>query len=112
TPLTCDLNVKDCTYSFNNKKVLISLNPKPLQSLDVTNLKIVNLGNYNNLGIKIYGLNMYMGEIKPKIHRLNSTDYESKIVLAACLLDTMRFRVEFMDNNKPIGFYFDFELKK
>ncbi|EOI4035927.1 hypothetical protein ACMTXK_001833, partial [Campylobacter jejuni] len=26
--------------------------------------------------------------------------------------DTMRFRVEFMDNNKPIGFYFDFELKK
>ncbi|ECQ1081555.1 hypothetical protein FYV54_02555 [Campylobacter jejuni] len=112
TPLTCDLNVKDCTYSFNNKKVLISLNPKPLQSLDVTNLKIVNLGNYNNLGIKIYGLNMYMGEIKPKIHRLNSTDYESKIVLAACVLDTMRFRVEFMDNNKPIGFYFDFELKK
>ncbi|EHG2512590.1 hypothetical protein J4078_001693, partial [Campylobacter jejuni] len=64
TPLTCDLNVKDCTYSFNNKEVLISLNPKPLQSLDVTNLKIVNLGNYNNLGIKIYGLNMYMGEIK------------------------------------------------
>ncbi|EHK0172048.1 hypothetical protein KCA50_001722, partial [Campylobacter jejuni] len=62
TPLTCDLNVKDCTYSFNNKEVLISLNPKPLQSLDVTNLKIVNLGNYNNLGIKIYGLNMYMGE--------------------------------------------------
>ncbi|MPO19494.1 hypothetical protein F9752_09580, partial [Campylobacter jejuni] len=61
TPLTCDLNVKDCTYSFNNKEVLISLNPKPLQSLDVTNLKIVNLGNYNNLGIKIYGLNMYMG---------------------------------------------------
>ncbi|EBH4137611.1 hypothetical protein FKP47_08350, partial [Campylobacter jejuni] len=60
TPLTCDLNVKDCTYSFNNKEVLISLNPKPLQSLDVTNLKIVNLGNYNNLGIKIYGLNMYM----------------------------------------------------
>ncbi|HHS6526428.1 TPA: hypothetical protein ACTN4Q_001391, partial [Campylobacter jejuni] len=59
TPLTCDLNVKDCTYSFNNKEVLISLNPKPLQSLDVTNLKIVNLGNYNNLGIKIYGLNMY-----------------------------------------------------
>ncbi|EAI8482277.1 hypothetical protein D3545_09050, partial [Campylobacter jejuni] len=58
TPLTCDLNVKDCTYSFNNKEVLISLNPKPLQSLDVTNLKIVNLGNYNNLGIKIYGLNM------------------------------------------------------
>lgn len=54
---------------------------------------------------------MYMGEIKPKIHRLNSTDYESKIVLAACVLDTMRFRVEFMDNNKPIGFYFDFELK-
>ncbi len=33
-------------------KSLNFLNPKPLQSLDVTNLKIVNLGNYNNLGIK------------------------------------------------------------
>lgn len=111
-PLLCDLNIQDCKYNFKGREVLISLNPKPLQSLDVTNLKVVNLGDYKNLGIKIYGLNMYMGEIKPKVHPLNSTDYESKIVLAACVLDTMRFRVEFMDNDKPIGFYFDFELKK
>lgn len=112
SPLPCDLNTEDCKFNFKNREVLISLNPKPLQSLDVTNLKIVNLGKYEKLGIKIYGLSMYMGEIKPKVHPLNSTDYQSDIVLGACVLDTMRFRAEVMDDDKPIGFYFDFELRK
>ena len=111
-PLECDLNIKDCKYKFNDKEILISLTPRPLQSLNPINLKIKNLGDYENLKIKIYGLNMYMGEIKPKIHKINKTDYESKIILATCVLDIMRFRVELMQNDKPIGFHFDFDLKK
>ncbi|RQD67049.1 hypothetical protein DZC71_06430 [Campylobacter hepaticus] len=112
TPLNCDLNIQDCKYNFKGKEVLISLNPKPLQALETIKLSIKNLGDYENLKIKIYGLNMYMGEIKPKIHKLNQTDYESQIVLASCVLQTMRFRAEFMDNDKAIGFHFDFELKR
>jgi len=111
-PLQCDLNLQDCFYKFKDKDVLISLNPKPLQALEITHLKIKNLGSYQNLKMKIYGLNMFMGEIKPKLIKLQNGDYESKIVLSACVLDTMRFRAEFTDGDKPIGFYFDFELKR
>lgn len=111
-PLTCDLNLQDCTYKFKGKEVLISLNPKPLQALDITYLKVKNLGDYENLKLKIYGLTMFMGELKPKLTKLENGNYESKIVLSSCTLDTMRFRAEFIQNEKPIGFYFDFELKR
>ncbi|MBM0637008.1 hypothetical protein LNU06_02435 [Campylobacter sp. VicNov18] len=111
-PLKCDLNLKDCKYIFNGKEILVSLGPKPLQALSPLDLKIKNLGDYKNLALKIYGLNMYMGQISPKLHKLNQTDYESKIVLASCVLDTMRFRAEFTQDDKPIGFYFDFDLKR
>lgn len=111
-PLTCDLNVKDCLYYFKDKEVLISLNPKPLKALDVTHLKVKNLGDYENLGLKIYALNMSMGEIKPKLMKLENGIYEGKIVLSSCALDRMRFRAELTQGEKPIGFHFDFELRR
>ncbi|EAL8148085.1 hypothetical protein FSE45_08830, partial [Campylobacter coli] len=43
SPLSCDLNIENCTYSFKDREVLISMDPKPLQSLEITNLKIKNL---------------------------------------------------------------------
>ena len=102
-PLSCDLNIEDCTYKFKDKTILISLNPKPLQALDITHLKVENLGDYDNLRLKIYGLNMFLGEIKPKLIKLGNGNYESKIVLSSCTLDVMRFRAEFTQNDKPIG---------
>ncbi|HDX3452541.1 TPA: hypothetical protein ROD35_001537 [Campylobacter coli] len=110
--LSCDLNVESCTYHFKDRKVLVSMDPKPIQSLEVTNLKIKNLGNYENLKIRIYGLNMFMGDIMPKVNKVNKTDYESKLVLAACVLELMRFRAEVLEDDKPIGFYFDFDLRR
>lgn len=111
-PLGCDLNLQDCTYKFKDKEVFVSLNPKPLQALDITYLKIKNLDGYENLKLKIYGLNMFLGELKPKLIKLENGNYESKIVLSPCTLDVMRFRAEFMQDEKPIGFYFDFELRR
>ncbi|EEU8016021.1 hypothetical protein HDM67_001731, partial [Campylobacter coli] len=32
SPLSCDLNIENCTYSFKDREVLISMDPKPLQS--------------------------------------------------------------------------------
>ncbi len=101
SPLSCDLNIENCTYNFKNREVLVSMDPKPLQSLEITNLKI-----------KIYGLNMFMGDIMPKVNKINETDYESKLVLAACVLEVMRFRAEVFEDDKPIGFHFDFDLKR
>lgn len=112
SPLSCDLNIENCTYSFKDREVLISMDPKPLQSLEITNLKIKNLGNYKNLKIKIYGLNMFMGDIMPRVTKINETDYESRLVLAACVLEVMRFRAEVFEDDKPIGFHFDFDLKR
>ncbi|HED7879875.1 TPA: hypothetical protein R6B12_000351 [Campylobacter coli] len=112
SPLSCDLNIENCTYSFKDREVLISMDPKPLQSLEITNLKIKNLGNYKNLKIKIYGLNMFMGDIMPRVTKINETDYESRLVLAACVFEVMRFRAEVFEDDKPIGFHFDFDLKR
>ncbi|EGD3032643.1 hypothetical protein H8327_001663, partial [Campylobacter coli] len=104
--------IENCTYSFKDREVLISMDPKPLQSLEITNLKIKNLGNYKNLKIKFYGLNMFMGDIMPRVTKINETDYESRLVLAACVLEVMRFRAEVFEDDKPIGFHFDFDLKR
>ncbi|TKX30980.1 hypothetical protein [Campylobacter estrildidarum] len=112
TPLPCDLNSKDCVYKFKNKEILISLTPKPIKSLQNIHLKIKNLGTYENLKLKIYGLNMFMGEINPKIYRINQTDYEAQFTLSACSMHIMRFRAELINNNKPIDFYFDFDLRR
>lgn len=112
SPLGCDLNIQGCIYKFKDKEVLVSLSPRPLQSLNVTKLEIKNLGNYANLKLKVYGLNMFMGTLTPKIHKINSTDYYSELVLAACTIETMRFRAEILDNDKPIGLHFDFELRR
>ncbi|MBZ7954339.1 hypothetical protein H2278_05750 [Campylobacter sp. W0018] len=109
--LNCDLNINDCAYTLKDKQIIISLNPKPVKSLQNTKLLIKNLGTYENLELKIYGLNMFMGEIKPKIYQINKTDYESQFILSSCFMHTMRFRAELVDNNKSL-FYFDFDLKR
>ena len=66
----------------------------------------------SDLKIKIYGLNMFMGDIMPRVTKINETDYESRLVLAACVLEVMRFRAEVFEDDKPIGFHFDFDLKR
>ncbi|MBS4407042.1 hypothetical protein [Campylobacter vulpis] len=109
--LSCDLNIKDCVFDFKGKKINIFLNPKPLQAMQELDLKIENLDFYENLSLKIYGLNMFMGEIKPRLIYKNS-HYEAKILLSVCTLDTMRYRAEFFKDDKPLGFHFDFELRR
>ncbi|HEC1583803.1 TPA: hypothetical protein R1X63_001035 [Campylobacter upsaliensis] len=110
-PLACDLNVKDCIFNFKDKKIRIFLNPKPLQAMQELDLKIENLDFYENLSLKIYGLNMFMGEVKPRLIYKNS-HYEAKILLSACTLDTMRYRAQFFKDDKPLSFHFDFELRR
>lgn len=109
--LSCDLNIKDCVFDFKSKKINIFLNPKPLQAMQELGLKVENLDFYENLSLKIYGLNMFMGEIKPRLIYKNS-HYEAKILLSVCTLDTMRYRAEFFKDDKPLGFHFDFELRR
>ncbi|KAA6224732.1 MULTISPECIES: hypothetical protein [unclassified Campylobacter] len=109
-PLECNLNKENCEYKFKDKMVKISLNPKPLQAMDITHLVVENLPEFENLKLELYGLNMDMGKIKPRLIRLENGNYISKIVLSLCSLEQMRFRGEFIQDNKPIGLHFDFDL--
>lgn len=112
TPLACDLNEKACEYEFKGRKVRVEFKEKPIQALVENELFVENLGKYENLSAKIYGLNMYMGDVVPHFERAGQNSYKANIVPSACVLETMRFRVEFFDKEKPIKFYFDFDIKR
>ncbi|MCR6594112.1 hypothetical protein [Campylobacter insulaenigrae] len=111
TPLQCDLNIQDCSYDFNGQKILVSLNPKPISSMSELDLNISNLGDFSNLNARVYGLNMYMGDIVPKFKK-NNNSYHAKLVLSSCTLDVMRFRIELFEDEKALDFYFDFDIKR
>lgn len=217
-PLVCDLNLNPCEFEFRGKKVRIDFKEKPVQSMVENELTIENLGDFKDLNARIYGLNMFMGEISPKFTRIdaqnptlkdgkalnfalendnalnaensnlnqknNSTSntenpnsssknndilnsaleknsnlkntnasnaensnlsqkndstlnaknpnsslkntntlnaenlgsvsvlYKANIVFSACVLDLMRFRVEFYDGKKPLNFHFDIDIKR
>ncbi|MCV3407315.1 hypothetical protein L8U38_01240 [Campylobacter lari] len=111
TPLTCDLNTQECEYNFKDKKVLINLNPKPIATLNELDLNITNLGEFKKLNARVYGLNMYMGDIVPQFKKINNT-YHAKLVLSSCTLEVMRFRIELFDDETPLDFYFDFDVKR
>lgn len=112
TPLPCDLNIQACEYDFKGRKVKVEFKEKPIQGLIENELVIENLGEFKNLNARIYGLNMYMGDIVPHFEQFNQHSYKASVVPSACVIDTMRFRVDFFENKKPIKFFFDFDLKR
>lgn len=111
-PLACDLSIKACEYEFKGQKVEVEFKEKPLQTLIENELIIKNLGDFKDLNARIYGLNMYMGDVVPHFERVGENSYKASVVPSACVLDTMRFRVEFFEGKKSIDFYFDFDIKR
>ncbi|MFQ6342020.1 hypothetical protein [Campylobacter sp. VTCC 70190] len=107
-PLSCDLNLKDCVFSFNNKNIEVSAYPKPIEIFNKTAIKVKNFPHYSNLKIKIYSLNSYIGDIIPEFDMVNDDiiiNFTGKSIT-----DDSRFRVEFLNNNTPTGFFFDFDI--
>lgn len=112
SPLACDLSIQACEYEFNKQRVRVEFKNKPLLELVENELVIENLGEFNELNARIYGLNMYMGDLVPSFEKINENSYKTDLLLGACVLDTMRFRVEFFEGKKPLDFYFDFDMRK
>ena len=112
TPLQCDLNEKPCEYEFKGRKVRVEFKEKPIQALIENELVVENLGAFKDLNARIYGLNMYMGDVVPNFERINESSYKAAVVPSACVIDTMRFRVEFFEGKKPVNFHFDFDIKR
>lgn len=111
TPLKCDLNKQTCEYDFKGKKVGVTFSPLPVPILEEIDLKLSNLGTYKALSAKVYGLNMYMGTLVPSFEKIGNT-YTAKLFLSSCVLEVMRYRFEFFDGEKPIGFSFDIDVRR
>ena len=110
--LACDLNEKPCEYEFKGQKVRVEFKENPVQALVENELVVENLGDFSELNARIYGLNMYMGDVVPTFKKTSANSYKAAVVPSACVIDTMRFRVEFFNGKKPINFYFDFDIKR
>lgn len=108
----CDLSNKDCEFLLNGKKIFIKSSEKPIIPMDEFELFIENLGEYKNLRAKIFGLNMYMGDIFVDFDKIDKNSYKANILLSSCPLDVMIYRILLFNGDKKLDIAFDFEVKK
>ncbi|WP_267525331.1 hypothetical protein [Campylobacter sp. MG1] len=111
TPLECDLNKSACQVNYKNKKIIFEFDEKPLKILKETKVIIKNLEKFDNLNAKLYGLNMYMGDIISEFEYINN-EYVGTLVFSSCIESTMRYRFELFDGKKELGIFIDFDVKR
>lgn len=111
TPLECDLNKTSCNSFHKNKEVVFEFEPKPLKILKETKIIIKNLPKTKDLNARLYGLNMYMGDIVSEFEMVGD-NYEGYIVFSSCIEATMRYRFELFSGDKSLGIYVDFDVEK
>ncbi|MBZ7981842.1 hypothetical protein AVBRAN12640_04745 [Campylobacter sp. RM12640] len=112
TPLKCSINKDICEKDFKGRKISFEIINRPIRFMEETKLIIKGLPKYDNLNLKLYGLNMDMGVINAELIRLDNGDYESEFVVSTCLLSTMRYRLELFNNDKKIKLFIDFDMKR
>lgn len=108
----CDLNNEDCEFLLNDRKIFIKSSEKPIIPMNEFEFFIENLGEYKNLRAKIFGLNMYMGDIFVDFEKMDKNSYKANILLSSCPLDVMIYRILLFDGDKKLDIAFDFEVKK
>ncbi|MBT0882072.1 hypothetical protein [Campylobacter sp. 2018MI13] len=111
TPLSCDLNVSECEVDYKGKKIIFDLSPKPLKTLEETKVIIKNLEDFPKLNARLYGLNMYMGDIVGEFEKIDNA-YIADIVFSACTENTMRYRLELFNDNKSLDLSIDFDVRR
>ncbi|WP_267524620.1 hypothetical protein [Campylobacter sp. MG1] len=112
TPLKCSINKDICEKDFKGRKISFEIINRPIRFMEETKLIIKGLPKYDNLNLKLYGLNMDMGVINAELVRLDNGDYVSEFVVSTCLLSTMRYRLELFNNDKKIKLFIDFDMKR
>lgn len=107
--LECDLNKNECKYKDTD--IVFSIEPKPLKPLQESKIIIKNLAYIKDLNARLYGLNMYMGNIVGEFERIND-EYVGNIVFSVCTEDTMRYRLELFSGEKSLGIFMDFDVRR
>lgn len=106
---SCDLNQKACIVLYGDEKVSFDFAIKPIPTMMPTTLKISGLkGEYKDLSVEIYGVNMNMGHIKSKLEKRGS-DYTTSITMSACV-SQMHYKIELFEKGVPLGLSVDFWL--
>lgn len=106
---SCDLNKEDCAVLYKGEKVSFAFAIKPIPTMMPTTLKISGLkGEYKDLSVEIYGVNMNMGRIKSKLEKKGDSFFAS-ITLSACV-SQMHYKIELFEKGVPLGLSVDFWL--
>ncbi|HIV49681.1 hypothetical protein [uncultured Helicobacter sp.] len=110
-PLPCSLNKQQCFVDFDGKRIGFEASPRPISFMEPTLINVSGLDGYDDIKLRIYGLNMEMGTLiasttkEGEIHR-------AKVALNSCLLETMRYRISVYNGNEALGLYMDFDLER
>lgn len=106
---SCDLNKEDCVVLYKGEKVSFAFGIKPIPTMMPTTLTINGLkGEFEDLSVEIYGVNMNMGRIKSRFEK-RGANYFASITLSACV-SQMHYKIELFDRGEPLGLSVDFWL--
>lgn len=110
-PLPCSLNTRQCFVDIGGKRVGFEVSPRPISFMEPTRISISGLGEYEDIKLRIYGLNMEMGTLIASATKEGEI-YNAKVALNSCLLETMRYRISVYNGNEALGIYMDFDLER
>ncbi len=103
----CDLNKQDCAVNFRGQSVKFAFATKPIVAMMPTTLSISGLsGEFSDLSVEIYGVNMNMGRVKAALQKRGDA-YTASITMSACV-SQMHYRAELFSGGKPLGISADF----
>ena len=103
----CDLNKQDCAVNFKGQSVKFAFATKPIVAMMPTTLSISGLsGDFEDLSVEIYGINMNMGRVKAALQKRGDA-YTASITMSACV-SQMHYRIELFEKGKALGISADF----
>ena len=103
----CDLNKQDCAVNFKGQSVKFAFATKPIVAMMPTTLSVSGLsGDFEDLSVEIYGVNMNMGRVKAALQKRGDA-YTASITMSACV-SQMHYRIELFEKGKALGLSADF----
>ena len=103
----CDLNKQDCAVNFKGQSVKFAFATKPIVAMMPTTLSVSGLsGDFEDLSVEIYGVNMNMGRVKAALQKRGDA-YTASITMSACV-SQMHYRIELFEKGKALGISADF----
>lgn len=110
----CDLRENLCSINLNNSsKISLEISPKGIPLLTPLTIKAKTKNiNSDFLEIKIYAINMNMGEFKTKLKKTATNSYEGTLTLPTCIMGNMIWNADITSKSLSLGARFSFKTDK